>query len=104
MIPFHKDFDKLDVRYVAIVEPWLFVPKFLQPGILHCLRQVAAEYKRRIASGGMGKPEDLLEVVNECGADAVAMADILHYKRAERGDIRSVAEFAGLGVRNYESV
>jgi cyclase len=57
-----------------------------------------------IASGGMGKPEDLLEVVNEGGADAVAMADILHYKRAEIGDIRAVAESAGLGVRHYESV
>jgi len=56
-----------------------------------------------IASGGMGKPEDLLEVVNEGGADAVAIADILHYKRAEIGDIRAVAESAGLGVRHYES-
>jgi imidazole glycerol-phosphate synthase subunit HisF len=55
-----------------------------------------------IASGGMGKPEDLLPVVNEGGADAVAMADILHYKRAEIGNIRSVAENAGLGVRHYE--
>ena len=55
-----------------------------------------------IASGGMGKPEDLLTVVNEGGADAVAMADILHYKRAEIGDIRAVAENAGLGVRHYE--
>ena len=55
-----------------------------------------------IASGGMGKPEDLLKVVNEGGADAVAMADILHYKRAEVGDIRVVAESAGLGVRHYE--
>ncbi len=55
-----------------------------------------------IASGGMGKPEDLLTVVNEGGADAVAMADILHYKRAEIGDIRAVAENTGLGVRHYE--
>jgi cyclase len=55
-----------------------------------------------IASGGMGKPEDLLEVVLEGGADAVAMADILHYKRAEIGEIRAVAEAAGLGVRQYE--
>ena len=55
-----------------------------------------------IASGGMGKPEDLLEVVNEGGADAVAMADILHYKRAGIGDIRTVANNAGLGVRYYE--
>ena len=55
-----------------------------------------------IASGGMGKLEDLLEVVNEGGADAVAMADILHYKRAEINDVRVVAESAGLGVRHYE--
>jgi len=54
-----------------------------------------------IASGGMGKPEDLLQVVFEGGADAVAMADILHYKRAEIGDIRTLAEAAGLGVRRY---
>jgi cyclase len=55
-----------------------------------------------IASGGMGKSEDLLAVVNEGGADAVAMADILHYKRAEIGDIRATAENAGLGVRRYD--
>ncbi|MDD2932311.1 MAG: imidazole glycerol phosphate synthase cyclase subunit [Methylotenera sp.] len=55
-----------------------------------------------IASGGMGKPEDLLEVVREGGADAVAMADILHYKRAEIGEIRAFAEASGLGVRHYE--
>lgn len=55
-----------------------------------------------IASGGMGKPEDLLSVVDVGGADAVAMADILHYGRAEIGDIREVAEAAGLGVRRYE--
>ena len=50
----------------------------------------------------MGKPEDLLSVVDVGGADAVAMADILHYGRAEIGDIREVAEAAGLGVRRYE--
>ena len=55
-----------------------------------------------IASGGMGKVEDFLEVVREGGADAVAMADILHYKRAEIGEIRTVAKAAGLGVRHYE--
>lgn len=55
-----------------------------------------------IASGGMGNPEDLIEVVCNGGADAVAMADILHYKRATIGDIRVVAQAAGLGVRHYE--
>lgn len=55
-----------------------------------------------IASGGMGKPEDLLHAVNKGGADAVAMADILHYKRSEIGDIRALALRSGLKVRNYE--
>lgn len=55
-----------------------------------------------IASGGMGKPEDMLVVVNEGGADAVAMADILHYKRAKIGDLRELAKNARLGVRHYD--
>ncbi len=55
-----------------------------------------------IASGGMGKIEDVVGVVSEGGADAVAMADILHYKRATIGDIRAVAKQAGLSVRNYD--
>jgi cyclase len=55
-----------------------------------------------IASGGMGIPDDLLSVVTEGGADGVAMADILHYERAEIADIRALAESKGLGVRRYE--
>jgi cyclase len=55
-----------------------------------------------IASGGMGKPEDMVEVVLAGGADAVAMADILHYRRSDVGTIRSVAMREGLGVRSYE--
>lgn len=55
-----------------------------------------------IASGGMGKPEDVVDVVKNGSADAVAMADILHYGRATVGDIRRVAQAAGLRVRNYE--
>lgn len=67
------------------------------------VRAVAAEVSvPLIASGGMGKPEDLVDVVREGGADAVAMADILHYKRSEVGIIRAVAMAEGLGVRNYE--
>lgn len=55
-----------------------------------------------IASGGMGEPSDVCEVVTRGGADAVAMADILHYKRATVGDVRSVARSAGLNVRDYD--
>lgn len=55
-----------------------------------------------IASGGMGKPEDVVDAVRQGEADAVAMADILHYRRATVGDIRGVAQASGIGVRDYE--
>ncbi len=55
-----------------------------------------------IASGGMGKPSDVLDAVLSGGADAVAMADILHYGRATIGDIRSAASAGGIEVRAYE--
>jgi cyclase len=54
-----------------------------------------------IASGGMGKPEDMFKAI-EHGADAVAMADILHFKRSDIQGIRDVAARAGLKVRRYE--
>ena len=54
-----------------------------------------------IASGGMGGTADVVGVVTEGGADAVAMADILHYKRATIGDVRQASLNAGLSVRNY---
>jgi cyclase len=57
-----------------------------------------------IASGGMGKSEDLIEVVQVGGADAIAMADILHYGRATVGDIRHVARAANIEVRRCEYV
>jgi cyclase len=55
-----------------------------------------------IASGGMGKIEDAVDVITKGRVDAVAMADILHYKRATISDIRSVAKQSGLCVRNYD--
>ena len=54
-----------------------------------------------IASGGMGTYKDMVSVARDGGADAVAMADILHHRRAEVGDIRAHAIAAGLGVRAY---
>jgi cyclase len=56
-----------------------------------------------IASGGMGKPADLIDVVRHGGADAVAMADILHYGRATVSDIRRTAQSADIDVRHHES-
>ncbi len=53
-----------------------------------------------IASGGMGSATHLSEVVKEGGASAVAMADILHYKRSGLEDIRRQALAAGISVRH----
>jgi imidazole glycerol-phosphate synthase subunit HisF len=55
-----------------------------------------------IASGGMGKLDDILPAVNIGQADAIAMADILHYQRATIADIRELAQATGMGVRSYE--
>lgn len=52
-----------------------------------------------IASGGMGRVEDVSAAAQTGGADAVAMADILHYGRATISDIRAAARTAGLQVR-----
>lgn len=54
-----------------------------------------------IASGGMGNVEDLIKVVKEGHADAVAMADILHFKRASLWEIRAAALAASLDVRQH---
>jgi cyclase len=52
-----------------------------------------------IACGGMGKVEDLVSVVSLGRADAVAMADVLHYKRLNLSDIRNYAINKGIPVR-----
>ena len=57
-----------------------------------------------IASGGMGNPEDLVDAVLDGNADAVAMADILHYSRATIDDIRCAAISASIEVRDFEYV
>ena len=56
-----------------------------------------------IASGGMGKPEDMLDVVDKLyNVNAVAMADILHYNRSSIQQIRDFAKKSGIKVRNYD--
>jgi cyclase len=50
----------------------------------------------------MGKVDDLVAVVHDAEADAVAMADILHYQRSTIGDIRGAARAAGIAMRAYE--
>lgn len=52
-----------------------------------------------IASGGMGEPNDLLLAVKNGGVTAVAMADILHYKRYNLKYISSYAKLNLINVR-----
>lgn len=52
-----------------------------------------------IASGGMGTVEHLIEVVHVSGADAVAMADILHFNRMTFPEIRNNVRRANIPVR-----
>lgn len=52
-----------------------------------------------IASGGMGSSQDLVDAAKLGLADAVAMADVLHYKRLTLPQIRTAARDAGLNVR-----
>ena len=52
-----------------------------------------------IASGGMGTIEHLIRVVREGQADAVAIADVLHFGRLTLATIRAGALNAGIHVR-----
>lgn len=52
-----------------------------------------------IASGGMGSTDHLVRVIKDGKADAVAMADVLHYSRLSMQDIRAAALAAGIPVR-----
>ena len=54
-----------------------------------------------IASGGLGSPNDFVKAVRDGGVDAVAMADILHYKRSNVSTIRQMALESGLNVRPF---
>ena len=52
-----------------------------------------------IASGGMGTTDDFVAAAREGLADAIAMADVLHYNRLSLKEIREAALAAELGVR-----
>lgn len=52
-----------------------------------------------IASGGMGSVENLVEVCQQGHADAVAIADVLHYRRLDLGVIKEGAIKRGIPVR-----
>jgi len=48
LIPFHKDFEKLNVKYISSVGAWKFVPKILQPKTQLKLRSITNEYRKII--------------------------------------------------------
>ncbi len=54
-----------------------------------------------IASGGMGGLDDLVDVVRDGHADAVAMAHVLHYNTLSLPDIREHARADELPVRSH---
>ncbi|QDQ86243.1 imidazole glycerol phosphate synthase subunit HisF [Alcaligenaceae bacterium SJ-26] len=54
-----------------------------------------------IASGGMGSLAHFVEAAQQGLADAVAMADVLHYQRLALPQIRTAALDAGLAVRKF---
>jgi len=51
-----------------------------------------------IASGGMGSVQHIVDAISN-GADAVAMADVLHYNKMTMQDIHTECKQAGLHVR-----
>lgn len=55
-----------------------------------------------IASGGMGRLEDAVAVIEEGGADAVAMAHVLHYKQIELHDLRAFLASRGIEVTLHD--
>lgn len=52
-----------------------------------------------IASGGMGSHDHLADVVHLAGADAVAIADMLHHDRSTLPQIRAAAKLLGVVTR-----
>lgn len=56
-----------------------------------------------IASGGMGTTDHMVDAYRR-GADAIAIADMLHYKRATLAEIRAAAIASDMGVRRDAEV
>ena len=68
---------------------------------IELVRQVSAAVQVPvIASGGMGSIEHFIEAATVGGADAVSMADVLHYNRIPLEAIRDAGRQAGLAVRS----
>jgi cyclase len=55
-----------------------------------------------IASGGMGRLEDAAAVIEDGGADAVAMAHVLHYKLISLDEVRTFLAGRGIEVTVHD--
>lgn len=55
-----------------------------------------------IASGGLGTPDDFVRAVRDSGADAVAVAHVLHYRKYSIAELKKAAAFAGIEVRRVD--
>lgn len=55
-----------------------------------------------IASGGMGSIDDFVKVINDGHADAVTMANVLHYNKMTVQEVRDKAMLRNVNVRRYE--
>lgn len=55
-----------------------------------------------IASGGLGTPEHLIDAVKDGHADAIAVADALHFDRLTLNTLRQEALESGLNVRTIK--
>jgi cyclase len=53
-----------------------------------------------IASGGFSKPSDIADIVKQGAADAVAIADALHYNRMTIPQIRTATQELGIAMRS----
>ncbi len=53
-----------------------------------------------IASGGMASIDHFVDVCQQGHADAVAIADVLHYRRLELKDIKSSVRARGVAIRS----
>ena len=53
-----------------------------------------------IVSGGMGKEKDLINVINDCDIDTVALASVLHKNKFSIKELKKILQSNNFYVRN----
>ncbi len=97
MIPFHKDFSRLNVKYVAMVEPWLFAPKIFHSKELKGFHRIGEEYRQLI--GRTPEKEYFVSLSNSLSIYGPNINYVYHGLPEERGAtdelLRKLNLFAG---------